>query len=151
MTTLLQINASIQGENGQSSQLANRFVAAWQARHPHGRVVRRDLAADPVPHLTAARFAAFLAQPEQRTAEQHSIAQYSDALIEELRAIGAQHHRSPGEVAIAWTLRLPAVTGAIVGSRSASQIEGVIGTATFRLSNGEIARIEDALAAVTGG
>jgi aryl-alcohol dehydrogenase-like predicted oxidoreductase len=73
------------------------------------------------------------------------------ALIEELRAIGAQHHRSPGEVAIAWTLRLPAVTGAIVGSRSASQIEGVIGTATFRLSNGEIARIEDALAAVTGG
>jgi FMN-dependent NADH-azoreductase len=86
MTTLLQINASIQGENGQSSQLANRFVAAWQARHPHGRVVRRDLAADPVPHLTAARFAAFLAQPEQRTAEQHSIAQYSDALIEELRA-----------------------------------------------------------------
>jgi aryl-alcohol dehydrogenase-like predicted oxidoreductase len=71
------------------------------------------------------------------------------ALIEELRAIGAPHHRSPGEVAIAWTLRLPAVTGAIVGSRSASQIEGVIGAATFRLSDAEIARIEQALGKVT--
>ena len=85
MTTLLQINASIQGENGQSSQLANGFVTAWQARHPQGRVLRRDLAADPVPHLTAARFGAFLAPPEQRTPEQHGIAQFSDALIEELR------------------------------------------------------------------
>jgi len=86
MSTLLQINASIQGENGQSSQLANRFVSAWQARVPEGRILRRDLAADPVPHLTAARFAAFLASPEQRTAEQREIARFSDALIEELRS-----------------------------------------------------------------
>lgn len=86
MSTLLQINASIQGENGQSSQLANRFVSAWQARHPQGRILRRDLAADPVPHLTAARFAAFLAPPEQRTAEQREIAGFSDALIGELRS-----------------------------------------------------------------
>ena len=85
MTTLLQINASIQGEKGQSSQLANRFVALWQSRHPQGRVVRRDLAADPVPHLTAARFAAFLTPPEQHDAEQRAVAKFSDDLIEELR------------------------------------------------------------------
>jgi FMN-dependent NADH-azoreductase len=85
MTTLLQINASIQGEKGQSSQLANRFVAGWQSRHPEGSIVRRDLAADPVPHLTAERFAAFLTPPEQHDAEQRSVAQYSDGLIEELR------------------------------------------------------------------
>jgi FMN-dependent NADH-azoreductase len=85
MTTLLQINASIQGENGQSSQLANRFVAAWRTQHPAGRVLRRDLAADPVPHLTAERFGAFLTAPEQRNDSQRAIAQYSDALIEELR------------------------------------------------------------------
>jgi FMN-dependent NADH-azoreductase len=85
MTTLLQINASIHGDNGRSSQLANRFVAAWQSRHQHGNVVRRDLAADPVPHLTAARFAAFLTPPEQHDAEQRTVAQFSDALIEELR------------------------------------------------------------------
>ena len=86
MSTLLQINASIQGEDGQSSQLANRFVSAWQARHPSGRILRRDLAIEAVPHLTAARFAAFLAPPEQRTGEQQEIARYSDELIEELRA-----------------------------------------------------------------
>ncbi len=86
MSTLLQINASIQGENGQSSQLANRFVAGWQDRQPRGQVRRRDLAADPVPHLTAARFAALLAPAEQRTAEQQQIARFSDQLIEELRS-----------------------------------------------------------------
>ncbi|MBE3100479.1 MAG: aldo/keto reductase, partial [Planctomycetes bacterium] len=37
-------------------------------------------------------------------------------LVERLRAIGNRHGRSPGEVAIAWTLRHPAVTGAIVGA-----------------------------------
>jgi len=45
------------------------------------------------------------------------------ALVERLREVGALHGRSPGQVAIAWTLRHPAVTGAIVGARSARQVE----------------------------
>ncbi len=85
MTTLLQINASIQGDTGQSSQLATRFVAAWRAQHPAGRVLRRDLAADPVPHLTAERFGAFLTPAEQRTDVQRAVAAYSDQLIDEIR------------------------------------------------------------------
>jgi FMN-dependent NADH-azoreductase len=85
MTTLLQINASIQGENGHSSQLANRYVAAWQQRHPQGHIVRRDLSVEPVPHLTAARFAAFLTPPEKHDAEQREVAKFSDDLIAELR------------------------------------------------------------------
>ncbi|HEX5228864.1 MAG TPA: aldo/keto reductase [Bryobacteraceae bacterium] len=60
-----------------------------------------------------------------------------------LGAIGKRHGRSAGEVAIAWTLRLPAVTGAIVGMRSAKQVDGVIGAADFRLSASEIAEIEN--------
>ena len=67
------------------------------------------------------------------------------ALVEVLRAIGARHGRTPGEVAIAWTLRHPAVTGAIVGGRSASQVDGVIGAMDFRLSEPELAEIERAL------
>ncbi len=67
-------------------------------------------------------------------------------LVELLREIGRPHGRSPGEVAIAWTLRLPAVTAAIVGARSAKQVDGIIGAATFRLQPEEIARIEDFLA-----
>ncbi|MGA2214291.1 MAG: aldo/keto reductase [Bryobacteraceae bacterium] len=68
-------------------------------------------------------------------------------LVELMRAIGQRHGRTPGEVAIAWTLRHPAVTGAIVGMRSAKQVEGVIGAAEFRLGAGEIAEIDDFRAA----
>jgi aryl-alcohol dehydrogenase-like predicted oxidoreductase len=67
------------------------------------------------------------------------------ALVDRLRAVGARHGRSPGEVAIAWTLRHPAVTGAIVGARSATQVEGVMGAGDFRLSEEEIAAIERGL------
>lgn len=66
-------------------------------------------------------------------------------LVELLREIGSQHGRTPGEVAIAWTLRRPEVTAAIVGLRSAGQLEGVIGAGTFRLSSEEIAVIAEYL------
>jgi len=67
-------------------------------------------------------------------------------LVERLRDIGNRHGRSPGEVAIAWTLRHPAVTAAIVGARSAAQVDGFIGAADFRLGLDELAEIDRALA-----
>lgn len=63
-------------------------------------------------------------------------------LVELLRGIGERYGRSPGEVAIAWTLRQPAVTGAIVGGRSGTQVSGIIGAGELHLSAGELARIE---------
>jgi aryl-alcohol dehydrogenase-like predicted oxidoreductase len=63
-------------------------------------------------------------------------------LAEALAGIGARHGRSAGEVAIAWTLRHPAVTGAIVGGRNAGQVEGIIGAGDFRLDDREIREIE---------
>ena len=68
-------------------------------------------------------------------------------LVEHLREIGKRHGRSPGEVAIAWTLDHPAVTGAIVGFRSPQQVAGIIGASEFRLSPNEMAEIEQALKA----
>jgi len=68
------------------------------------------------------------------------------ALVELLRAIGNRHGRTPGEVAIAWTLRHPAVTGAIVGLRSPDHVQGVIGAAEFRLNEDEIAEISSFMA-----
>jgi aryl-alcohol dehydrogenase-like predicted oxidoreductase len=68
-------------------------------------------------------------------------------LADLLGVIGKRHGRTAGEVAIAWTLRHPAVTGAIVGMRSAKQVDGVIGAADFRLSADEIAEIEQFRAA----
>ncbi|HXR05129.1 MAG TPA: aldo/keto reductase [Verrucomicrobiae bacterium] len=63
-------------------------------------------------------------------------------IVERLRAVGARHGRSPGETAIAWTLRHPAVTGAIVGARNAKQVDGIIGAMEFRLTPQEIAEVE---------
>jgi aryl-alcohol dehydrogenase-like predicted oxidoreductase len=63
-------------------------------------------------------------------------------LVELLKQIGQQHGRSPGEAAIAWTLRHPAVTAAIVGGRNAKQVEGTIGAADYRLSAEEIGKID---------
>ncbi|HEY4368281.1 MAG TPA: FMN-dependent NADH-azoreductase [Steroidobacteraceae bacterium] len=86
MTTLLKIQTSLSGSTGQSSQLADRFAQQWLASNPGGRIVTRDLTADAVPHLTAERFQSFLAKPEARTPQQQEIADYSDALIAELKA-----------------------------------------------------------------
>jgi aryl-alcohol dehydrogenase-like predicted oxidoreductase len=66
-------------------------------------------------------------------------------LVEKLREIGERHGRSPAEVAIAWTLRHPAVTAAIVGGRRPNQVDGTIGAAEFRLSEDEIEEIETAI------
>jgi aryl-alcohol dehydrogenase-like predicted oxidoreductase len=63
------------------------------------------------------------------------------ALVEKLRKVGARHGASPGEVAIAWTLKNPAVTGAIVGARSPGQVDGFIGAATLELSAEDLAQI----------
>ena len=82
---LLQVNASLFSNAGASSTLANEFVAGWQARNPGAKVTVRDLSIDPVPHLTAERFQAFLTQPEDRSAMQRAAAAYSDALIDEIK------------------------------------------------------------------
>jgi aryl-alcohol dehydrogenase-like predicted oxidoreductase len=66
------------------------------------------------------------------------------ALVERLRAVGTRHGRTPGEVAIAWTLRQPAVTAAIVGARHPDQFSGIIGAADLRLSPAEIVELEGA-------
>ncbi len=63
-------------------------------------------------------------------------------LVKILQKIAERHGRTPGEVALAWTLNNPAVTGAIVGLRRADQVQGVIGALSFRLTADEISEIE---------
>ena len=81
MKTILQVNASILSTEGQSTRLANEFVARFEA----DKVIVRDLARDPVPHLNADRFASFTTSKEKRTPEQEQVVAYSDGLIDELR------------------------------------------------------------------
>ncbi len=68
-------------------------------------------------------------------------------VVEVLRGIAERHNRTPGEVAIAWTLRDPVVTGAIVGMRSAEQAKQIVRSAEFRLRPDEVLEIEDYLKA----
>ena len=70
-------------------------------------------------------------------------------LVDRLRAVGQQYGRGPAQVAIAWVLRHPAVTGAIVGARNAKQVEGIVGAADLNLSAGDLTQIEGAVAAMS--
>jgi len=99
MTTILQINSSLHGEDAQSSRLAREFVQAIAAANGPGlpsapgtkpvpgvEVVVRDLASEPVPHLTAERFKAFTTPAGERTSAQQRAVAESDRLIAELQA-----------------------------------------------------------------
>jgi FMN-dependent NADH-azoreductase len=81
MKTTLQLKTSLFGVAGQSSRLSDEL-----SNRIGGRLIVRDLAKDPVPHLDAARFGALLAKPEERTADQRAVVEYSDRLIGELKA-----------------------------------------------------------------
>jgi aryl-alcohol dehydrogenase-like predicted oxidoreductase len=64
------------------------------------------------------------------------------AIADLFSEMGKRHDLTAGEIAIAWTLRLPSVTAAIVGARTPKQIDGIIGAGEFRLSESEVAEIE---------
>jgi aryl-alcohol dehydrogenase-like predicted oxidoreductase len=64
------------------------------------------------------------------------------ALVERLREVGEKYHRPPGQVAVAWVLRNPAVTAAIVGARNAVQVEKNVGAAELPLTEDDVAEIE---------
>jgi FMN-dependent NADH-azoreductase len=82
---ILQIKSSVFSGNGESSRLADAFVAELLEAHPKAEIAERDLAIDAVPHLDGARAAAFFAKPDERSDAQRAVIAYSDALIAELR------------------------------------------------------------------
>ncbi|MDE3189072.1 MAG: aldo/keto reductase [Acidobacteriota bacterium] len=98
--------------------------------------------------MTAERVAAFPADDWRRRAVEFNEPRFSRnmRLVEVLRAIGSEHGVGPGVVAVAWTLHHPAITAAIVGGRSAQQVDGVAPALHFRLTVEEYARINAFLA-----
>jgi FMN-dependent NADH-azoreductase len=85
MKTLLQLNTSMFSTGGQSTRLADEFVATWRTSNRRAKVIVRNLAEQTVPHLDAERFGAFLAKQGERSAEQQAVVDYSDVLIDELK------------------------------------------------------------------
>jgi len=141
-------------------------IAPIDSLQPPYSLVKREIEAEILPHCRAREIGVIVYSPMQsgllsgamtreriarlpandwrsRSAEfsEPKLSQNLE-LVERLRAVGERHGRSPGEVAIAWTLRDPVVTGAIVGGRSPQQIDGIIAAAGFRLTREEIAEIE---------
>ncbi len=93
--------------------------------------------------MTKERVAAFPDNDFRKRVKNYQEPQLSRnlALADLMKTIGARHGVTAGVIAIAWTLHNPAVTAAIVGGRSAQQVEGVLPAAMFRLSGAEFAEI----------
>lgn len=86
MANVLYINSSVRNTGSLSRQLSAEFIAQWQVAHPADTVVVRDLAANPVPHLTEDMLGALFTPAEARNAEQEFMVKTSDTLIAELQA-----------------------------------------------------------------
>ncbi|MFJ4834353.1 FMN-dependent NADH-azoreductase [Streptomyces sp. NPDC088747] len=90
MATLLHIDSSVfPGEMSSSRSVADAFRRAWEEQHPEGVVIYRDLAADPVPHITADAHTGGFAAPSERTPEQSAAFAVRVRLIEELERADA--------------------------------------------------------------
>jgi aryl-alcohol dehydrogenase-like predicted oxidoreductase len=98
--------------------------------------------------MTAERVASFPADDWRRRAVEFKEPRLSRnlRLVELLREIGSGHKVSPGVVAVAWTLHHPAITAAIVGGRSAEQVDGLAPALNFRLSQAEYGTLNGFLA-----
>lgn len=86
MTTILHLDASARVTRSLSRDLSRRFIEAWRAQRPDDRVIRRDLAADPPPHVSEAWIAACFTPPAQRDAAMRAALAWSDAALDELEA-----------------------------------------------------------------
>ncbi|MDQ8182197.1 NAD(P)H-dependent oxidoreductase [Pelagicoccus sp. SDUM812005] len=86
--TLLVINASARSTRSLSRRLTQRFTDAWLSRLPNSKIIHRDLAASPPPHVTEDWIAAVFTAPEERTDEMKRILAWSDEAIAQLDAAG---------------------------------------------------------------
>jgi len=86
MSRILRIDASARTADSRSRALADAFVAKWRVRDPQVAIVRRDLAATPIPQLDETTIEGFYASPEKMDARLQAATALSDALIAELRA-----------------------------------------------------------------
>ncbi|MCF6524869.1 FMN-dependent NADH-azoreductase [Streptomyces sp. JJ36] len=89
MATLLHLDSSLNGDHSHSRAVTAAFRRAWEEEHPDGRVIHRDLAADPLPHMTAPAYYAGFVAPDERTPEQRSAVALRESLIEEAESADA--------------------------------------------------------------
>ena len=86
MTSILYLNSSVRSTGSVSRQLSGEFIEKLKVAHPGANVVTRDLAANPLPHLTEAMVGAYFTPAEQRSDEQKELIKTSDEVVAELLA-----------------------------------------------------------------
>ena len=119
-------------------------VLPWCLAHGTGVIVYSPMQSGLLTGaMTRERFAALPDNDWRKKGKYFQEPYFTQALhlVDRLSAVGARHGRSPGEVAIAWTLRHPAVTGAIVGARRPDQLDGIVGAADLALTDADVAEI----------
>jgi FMN-dependent NADH-azoreductase len=89
MATLLHIDSSALSQGSVSRELTATYVREWQAAHPEGTVIHRDLGAAPIPHLTEAGITAGFVPAEHRSPEQQAAFALRDELMTELEQADA--------------------------------------------------------------
>jgi len=141
-------------------------IAPITSLQPPYSLVRREIETDILPYCEARRIGVIVYSPMQSglltgAMTRERIAKLPDsdwrsrdpeflepklsknlALVERLRRVGQKYGRPPGQVAVAWVLRNPAVTAAIVGARSPQQVEQNVGAADLHLNEEDVAEIE---------
>ena len=86
MTKLLVVETSPRGDYSISRNMTRRFVADWQAAHPDGEVIDRDLMETDLPFVTAPWLQAYFTPPEQHSPEMKKALRLSDELVGEVLA-----------------------------------------------------------------
>ena len=128
---------------------AEREILPYAARNGIGVIVYAPMKSGLLTGaMTRERLASLPAEDWRRRSPffQEPMLTRSLAVVERLREIGVRYGRSPGEVAIAWTLRHAAVTAAIVGVRSPRQLQGILGAPDLQLTQNDVAVIAEVTA-----
>jgi aryl-alcohol dehydrogenase-like predicted oxidoreductase len=126
----------------------------WSAAHGTGVIVYSPMQSGILTDSFDAARVARLAPDDWRRRSPEFQAPNLDrnlALRDALRPIARRHDVSVSVVAIAWTLAWPGITGAIVGARSAEQVDGWIGAASVDLTPADLDEIAQGLARTGAG
>ena len=138
--------------------MLNRKAAAeelpWCAAHGTAVIVYSPMASGILTGAWSKEKAASLGDGDWRSRTADHAGENLDRnleLVERLRPVAERHDTTVGAVAVAWTLTFPGVTGAIVGGRSADQVDGWVGAASLALTDEDLAEIREALEELTIG
>src|SRR5882724_1006453 len=126
----------------------------WCAEHETGVIVYSPMQSGLLTDsFTAARVAALAPDDWRRRSPQFQQAALGKnlALRDALKPIARRHGTTVSAVAVAWTLAWPGVTGAIVGARTAAQVDGWIGAATLQLTAADLDEVAAAIVRTGAG